>query len=179
MEKLPPEYWETCRWYLDDVYDLQDSETYSGRYLSVAETLKQFEPSPNLVLDIGCGYSYGLNVLEKHGYDAWGIDIYGRALEQRKSNNVIKASSESLPFRDKVFDAVVSCGVLEHIHESGLERVLLDIDRVGKINLHRIHMRIPGHYWEGSWHVTVKTPDFWYSLLRKLGIVGWILEHEW
>lgn len=179
---LPKEYWEACRWYLNDAYDLDiDDKTsfYPQRYYEIADVLKSLEPNPQKILEVGCLTGYGINILESRGFEIYGIEIYGRAIRKRVSDHIIKASTETLPFRNKSFDAVISLGVLEHIHRSGLDRVLLEMDRVGKANIHRIHMKGFGRFWNRSWHITVENIGFWKTLLEKLGIgEHWHLYHE-
>jgi SAM-dependent methyltransferase len=71
------------------------------------------------VLDCGCGNGLSVDILKRHGMDAWGIDG-GRARhqqwEQRRSGNyLVSANALRLPFQDKSFDIVLSSGLIEHI----------------------------------------------------------------
>jgi len=178
---LPEEYWETCRWYLNDEYNQMNLRhvRYPRRYRAVAKFLNSRNPKPETVLDVGCLDGYGVNILRESGFDAHGIEIYGGALRQKQTNVITKASIESLPFKDKSFDAVVSTGVLEHIHESGARRALYELDRIGKINKHRIHMSGFGKYWDWSWHVTVRDLAFWQEIIDDMNAADrWFIEHE-
>ncbi|HEY0140349.1 MAG TPA: methyltransferase domain-containing protein [Thermoanaerobaculia bacterium] len=71
------------------------------------------------VLDSGCGNGLSVEVLRRHGFDAWGHDLsqlrrwQWRSLPHRDRLSV--ADGRKLPFADGFFDAVLSSGVIEHI----------------------------------------------------------------
>lgn len=180
VRDIPQEYWDNCRKYLNDSYTLPVDEIYPNRYLAITTQLNELKPKPHTILEIGCFIGYGMNILEDNGFEVYGIDIFKGGLEARVNDNIVKASVESLPFADKSFDAVISLGVLEHIHRSGVKETLKEMERVGRVNVHRIHMKGFGSFWEGrGWHVTVEPIKFWQDLLEKLGVKGeWYLYHE-
>ncbi len=177
MRDIPQEYWNNCRIYQDDIYPLPI--LYPNRYLAITTQLNELKPKPHTILEIGCLTGYGINILEDNGFEVYGIDIFNGGLEARVNDNIVKASVESLPFADKSFDAVISLGVLEHIHRSGVKEALKEMERVGRVNVHRIHMKGFNNFWEGSFHVTVEPIKFWQDLLEELDIKGeWYLYHE-
>lgn len=180
MRDIPQEYWDNCKKYLKDIYTTVPEEIYPHRYQEIAVQLNEFKPKPHTILEIGCFTGYGMNILEGNGFEVYGVELFNRVLKVKVSDNIVKASVESLPFADKSFDAVISLGVLEHIHRSGIKEVLKEMDRVGRANFHRIHMKGFGNYWEGrGWHVTVEPVKFWQDLLEELRVKGdWYLYHE-
>ncbi|MBO0894480.1 MAG: class I SAM-dependent methyltransferase [Acidimicrobiales bacterium] len=71
------------------------------------------------VLDAGCGLGVGLEAMAAGGLDAWGVDmasVAGRWRELgRNPERFFVADVAALPFRDGLFDAVVTLGVIEHV----------------------------------------------------------------
>lgn len=69
-----------------------------------------------LALDVGCAYGFIVELLNRLGYDAYGIDVSKHACRVAKRNgqDVVLCSGEYLPFRDSVFLLVTSFEVLEH-----------------------------------------------------------------
>jgi SAM-dependent methyltransferase len=71
------------------------------------------------VLDCGCGNGVSVDVLDEHGYDAWGVDLSAlRKWQWRKRmhrDQLAVANALRLPFEDDAFDVVISSGVIEHI----------------------------------------------------------------
>lgn len=73
-----------------------------------------------LVLDVGCGSGRYLEVAEKYGANAIGIDLsYSvdaafKNLGFKKNINIIQADVFDLPFKEEVFDCIFSIGVLHH-----------------------------------------------------------------
>jgi len=77
------------------------------------------------VLDSGCGNGESVDVLNRHGIDAWGHDLSAlRKWQWRgrgRRDRLVVADGASLPFAGGFFGAVIASGVLEHIgvSESG------------------------------------------------------------
>lgn len=72
------------------------------------------------VLDDGCGGGSVVAELLAYDLDAYGIDPGSRAsrwAESPATDRLFRADGANLPFRDGVFDAVLSSGVLEHLGE--------------------------------------------------------------
>jgi ubiquinone/menaquinone biosynthesis C-methylase UbiE len=105
--------------------------------------LKKNREKYKVILDIGCGpmfVSYSINRLLNSEYI--GIDImpveklkkYRDAMVSvcAKSVEVIRASAESLPFRNNTFDFALALDVLEHLRKP--REALMEIYRVIKVN---------------------------------------------
>ena len=78
------------------------------------------------VLDCGCGTGLSLDCLAGAGWHAYGIDTWAARVEQWRERSGIAGfrppsakplcgDATRLPFRDRQFDIVFSCGLLEHI----------------------------------------------------------------
>lgn len=121
--------------YYKDEYGWAESGGYPRcvtdyRYPRVkGRIIEWLKPENNwLILDVGCGLGYMLfNIMKKYpqvdlaciGLDPVRSNIYWlnhRKKEEDKDNIIgILAEAESLPFRDNVFDAVITTEVMEHI----------------------------------------------------------------
>jgi SAM-dependent methyltransferase len=70
-------------------------------------------------LDVGCAYGYAVDVLEKLGYDAYGVDVSEYSLKKGKrffSADFLACDvQKGLPFKENVFDLVTCFGVIEHL----------------------------------------------------------------
>ena len=70
-------------------------------------------------LDVGCAYGYALDLLEKSGYAACGVDISMHGIMQAKATRetdlVVCDVQEGLPFAPNAFDLLTCFGVIEHL----------------------------------------------------------------
>lgn len=77
--------------------------------------------SGKTVLDYGCNIGYGTNILSKYCNYIIGVDISPKAIEKAKnlygSDNIQfeLVDGKKLPFRNNIFDLIVSYQVIEHI----------------------------------------------------------------
>lgn len=91
----------------------------------------------NLVLDLGCGNGFGTYKLSTKACGTVGIDISRKAirschLEYGSERPFLAASGNYLPFKDDLFDLVVSFQVIEHIQPNTVFNYLKEIKRVLK-----------------------------------------------
>lgn len=75
--------------------------------------------SKGLVLDVACGTGYGSAYLSEKGSFVVGVDISKKALSIAKKHyckaEFVLADAIRLPFRENVFDTVISFETIEHI----------------------------------------------------------------
>ncbi len=72
------------------------------------------------ILEIGCGHGHMVDLFNKKGAIAEGVDISPEAVSYSKSKgvNAIEGDCRNLPFKDNSFDIVFSLGVVEHFNET-------------------------------------------------------------
>ena len=100
------------------------------RYNSYWHQLNEvFMSNPGNVLEIGVGPGVMASYLEYKGIDIITIDL------ETELSPTISASVVSLPFKDKTFDTVVCCQVLEHLPFEQFDKSLAEIKRVTKKKL--------------------------------------------
>lgn len=91
--------------------------------------------APSRILDWGCGYGQVSDLLSRAGLDVTAFDYRPDAEEGLHSlqryphlRAHISHDPRRLPFADRTFDAVLSCGVLEHVEDP--DASLAEISRV-------------------------------------------------
>lgn len=93
------------------------------------------------VLDLGCGSGINLVYLAKHGFEVYGIDNSPTAIKIAKNwikekslkadlkiNNIYKR----LPYKDNLFDAVISIKTIHHARIKNIRKATKEIERVLK-----------------------------------------------
>lgn len=94
-------------------------------------------PSPQNILDVGCGPSSWLWKVHAHPV---GLDIsinYSRAFREC-GESAVSGSAMALPFVNNSFDVVWTMGVLHHLPERAAEKTIMEMFRVCKPNGHVI-----------------------------------------
>jgi SAM-dependent methyltransferase len=163
-----------------DLYSEEYFRSYCGKGYDKVVTERNFRRVVEFIalkkgrirlLDIGCAYGFLIKAASEVGLDAYGIDISIYALRQvpELSSKLILASGTNLPFRSESFDAVTLFEVIEHVSDG--ERVLKEVHRILKPKgLGVLTTPIPSkEKGEDPTHINVRPPDFWISLLKKLG----------
>ncbi len=64
------------------------------------------------ILDVACAYSQVLNILNEHGYNAYGIDLL--PYDQEGLGKFVYADARDIPFKDEWFDMITCISSLEH-----------------------------------------------------------------
>jgi len=109
---------------------------YQKRFCMVFSYLRERRAK---ILEVGCGRGLLLPELSKRCFQLHGIDIHGRldvvqrTLEKERLHNVFLSGGNitAIPYRDRVFDAIICVSVLEHLKDlktcfTELSRVLKD-----------------------------------------------------
>ncbi|MDT7541201.1 MAG: hypothetical protein QOE33_1105 [Acidobacteriota bacterium] len=96
----------------------RDRLLYEKTFARRLRLIRRFKPSGRL-LDIGCGLGYFLNVAQREGYDAHGLDCSNFAVEHCRARFPRKVSRGFLArdlFPDKFFDVVTMFDLFEHVY---------------------------------------------------------------
>ena len=141
-------YWNknvTQTWYSDkDLYSVQwFNELSRKRYEEIFEYKYKFAEflyhRGEKVLDIGCGPGTDAVEYAKNGAIVSAIDLNEEQIKITKKNfevrkleyhDILKASTDNLPFEDESFDLIYCDGVLHHVPE--IEKSIDEIYRVLK-----------------------------------------------
>lgn len=103
------------RSYYEDINYVNDAETYAKTHREKRlKVLSKYVDIKNLrsTLEVGCGSG-----VHKHDFKGWiGVDISRTALKKALPSNVIVASADKLPFKNEIFDLVVSFNLIEHLY---------------------------------------------------------------
>jgi len=82
--------------------------------------------SNDLLLDVGCG----TGISSQFDCNVIGIDLSLPLLKLNKNNKKIQSAAERLPFKDNIFDCVVSVTSIHNFED--IESSLKEIKRVGR-----------------------------------------------
>lgn len=135
-------------------------------YIRIADDMARQVP-PGDLLDWGCGLGHMTYLLKRRGFRVVSYDVGepGKlpAMPLCQDLDVVYATHPTnLPFADRSFDAVLSCGVLEHVDEMsqpGNERKsLFEIARVLRPNGLLFVNQLPQRY---AWQE---------AIIRRLGL---------
>jgi ubiquinone/menaquinone biosynthesis C-methylase UbiE len=114
------------------------------------------------VLDVGCYTGYFARMVDKAGMECWGVDLQ-KDLMDSLNERFQFGRAESLPFKDKEFDAVVLLDVLEHTLDD--KQALKEAERVGKNVI--INLPKPETFDDSEEHVREYTDEYIKELLRE------------
>ena len=90
------------------------------------------------VLEIGCAHGENMRHLARlmPAHDVWGVDLNDRALAEVPSiapgTNAAWSVARELPFRDRHFDLIFTCGLLIHMPQDTLGIVMQEIVRCSR-----------------------------------------------
>lgn len=121
--------------------------------------------NPRDVLDVGCAYGYIVYYLLRMHVYAFGIDISTYAEEMAK--NIIPGhflwhdARQPLPFPDKSFDVIYCEGMLEHIEEECIEKIMAEFDRVAYRRYLQVSFAHHPNVEKEYGHVCIKDINWW------------------
>ena len=105
---------------------------------AVAELFKTLKDNNcKRVLDHGCGTGRNFFYLQKNGFEVYGVDSSGFALDSLRqqgasSDRIIKGDIAKLPFNDNFFDALISINVIAHGKINQIKSGINEVKRVVK-----------------------------------------------
>jgi len=101
--------------------------------------LSKLIPSDSKVLDISVGYGQNSEYFIERGFDVYGTDISELAIKEMKEiypdyNWIVHDTLEKFPFKNNYFDLIFARLSLHYFKKEDVDRILLDIFRMTKIN---------------------------------------------
>ncbi|MEY2418329.1 MAG: hypothetical protein QOG90_1009 [Actinomycetota bacterium] len=156
-------------------------------YAAIADRVAQDTRGP--VLDWGCGFGQLIDLLERRGVSARGLEFDPDiskttevALERFPHLTAVLTDDPiALPYASESFDAVLSCGVLEHVEdpEASVDEIRRVLHAGGTFYVFKLPNRysylervakIAGGYYHGAWeHDRVYTERSACELLHRHG----------
>ncbi len=124
---------------------------------------------PKSVLDVGCGYGYIVRRLLWKGIPAYGCDISEWCEQQAREiipGHFVRTPADDLSmFKDKQFDVLYCEGVLEHIEEDKIDKVMSEFERVAE----RRYLQVSYDYHENvrmePGHICLHDETWWFFRL--------------
>lgn len=99
----------------------------------ISRPLKRHVPAGKKVLDVGTGSGEFLHILQKSGYDVYGVDPSSGAVEHAQAtfgDRVKLGTLEQVAFPGEAFDAITCIHVLEHVQNP--DQTIAEIARILK-----------------------------------------------
>jgi SAM-dependent methyltransferase len=134
------EFWEdTAKRFGENSLAVVTAPTATSIVLRVRDFFQAYSLRPifrrlagQSVLEVGCGNGRWMYRAARFGAKPIGVDLSPKMVSTRKHHfNGIVADASLLPFRDSVFDSVLTVTVLQHILSVGkLNSVISEVDRV-------------------------------------------------
>lgn len=107
----------------------------SCEYEGCGRVFENYFPKEGWVLEAGCGLGRWVLDFSRRGYKIIGCEIDHQAVKKAKrfdpSASFITADIRSMPFKNEIFDAILSLGVIEHF-KGGPQKVLEEKKRILK-----------------------------------------------
>lgn len=131
------------------------------------------------LLDIGCALGWFLEIVQRSGFDVYGVDISERAIKQAVTSLgtdkflCLDAEKEELPYENGFFDVITMFDFLEHLENpyqfwGKVNRILKDDGTIfiETLNYNSVFRRLFGKRWFG-FHEGHLTPDITPAKLKN------------
>jgi 2-polyprenyl-3-methyl-5-hydroxy-6-metoxy-1,4-benzoquinol methylase len=139
------------------------------------------------VLDVGCGFGFLLATLEAAGYEAHGIEVSPRAVEEARGRTRgqvhQQGAEEPFPFPANHFDAVTMLDVIEHLNDypAALESCARCLRPGGTLfvitlNAHSLARPLLGRRW--AWYQDPTHVHMFTARMLRQGLEGAGLQVE-
>ncbi len=136
-------------------------------------------PPGSTILEVGCGGSLTIHMLNKLGFDCYALDYSNVSLKFTRllckyfnsSVKVLKADSFSLPFFTKSFEYIFSVGLIEHYPKYEQEILIKEMARCSK---RFVHIEVPNYVRSSAfYHIYSKDSSghYEYNLNSLMGLI--------
>lgn len=117
------------------IWEVKDPIRLQGERRRAEVTARILRPKPDdVILDVGCGDGYQISYILRRASKIVGIDLSHARLKEAKKRikgvDLIRASSEKIPFKHQIFDKVMCLELLEHLENPS--RTLKEIEFILK-----------------------------------------------
>ncbi len=139
-------------------------------------------PPQGKLLDVGCGNGNFLSIMQKLGWEVWGVEPDPQAAkiaQELLRDTIIIGTLEPAGFPDNSFDVITAVHVLEHLHQplGFLQESLRVLKPGGRLiiitpNTNSLGHRLFGKFWkalEVPRHLFLFTPALLGACLEKAG----------
>lgn len=125
-------YWENT----EESFIEQQIQKYKAKYgyRKLLKAVPNFT-QPGHILEVGAGKAWLSQLLRTEGWKTVALDLDPDIVRANfhKVNNYILGDVYKLPFKDKSFDVIISCGLVEHFDLNDVQKIVSEMFRVGKI----------------------------------------------
>lgn len=172
LEPLPDDqvlkkYYSREYWHEDDTPGSKYLNLlFTLRMSGVLQELKRLIPANGRILDWGAGDGSFVRLLNKKGFNSFGIDSFSPACDEKK---IFTSTIHNTPFSSQFFDCITSFHVLEHLKDlKGSVRSAFNLLKPGGIfvcevpNISSFQYKLFGKKWqplEIPFHVNHFSPD--------------------
>jgi len=118
------------------------------------------------VLCLGSGNAYDAVKFLMEGFNCYIAELYHPKVDILKGRQV-KAFGQNLPFRDKEFDLLFCCEMMEHVPEEVADAILLEAKRVSK----EVFFTIATGDDSFHTHICIHNAQWWMNKFESLGFV--------
>jgi len=127
-------------------------------------------------IDVGCAQGYVVELLQRLGYEAYGIDVSCIIEKSKVKDPLIKSSWTHMAFKKESFDLVTAFEVIEHLPNR--EAVLMALNETfrvlkgGGVFIFTTPTRNPitalSDRLHGEHHHVLQPPSYWCTILMSL-----------
>lgn len=103
---------------VSDFYDRTTSPARLKQFEDLVARLEGYVGSPGRLLDFGCGAGFFVEMAQKAGWDAYGVDLgpwAAVAASRRAVFNIRSGELQSVGFQPSWFDVITCMDVVEHL----------------------------------------------------------------
>lgn len=107
------------------IWEVKDPIRFQGERRRAEMTVRILSPEEeDVILDVGCGDGYQISHILSYSSRTVGIDLsrarLAKARKKLDGADLVRASSEKIPFRQRAFDKVMCLELLEHLKNPAL-----------------------------------------------------------